>query len=93
MAILSKYNIYLDVLDCSVVKNPPTNAGDMGLIPGSGRYPGEENGNQLQYSWLWNPMDGETVGLQPMRSQKSQTRLSNNNNNIYLIYLVAFWLS
>ena len=31
-----------------VVKNPPTNAGDMrnvGLIPGSGRYPGEGNGN------------------------------------------------
>ena len=31
----------------SVVKNPPTNAGDMGLIPGSGRSPGGENGNPL----------------------------------------------
>ena len=33
------------------------NAGDMGLIPGSGRSPGEGNGNPLQYSCLENPMD------------------------------------
>ena len=41
----------------SVIKNPPANAGDMGLIPGSGRSPGGENGNPLQYSYLENPMD------------------------------------
>ena len=41
----------------SVVKNLPANAGDMGLIPGSGRSPGEGNGNPLQYSCLENPMD------------------------------------
>ena len=41
----------------SVVKNPPTNAGDMGLIPESGRSPGEGNGKPLQYSCLGNPMD------------------------------------
>ena len=57
MAILSKYNIYLDVLDCSVVKNPPTNAGDMGSIPGSGRSFREENGSPLQHSCLENPVD------------------------------------
>ena len=34
----------------SVVKNPPANAGDEGLIPGSGRYSGEGNGYPLQYS-------------------------------------------
>ena len=33
------------------------NVGDPGLIPGSGRSPGEENGNPLQYSCLKNPMD------------------------------------
>ena len=33
-------------------KNPPANEGDMGLIPGLGRSPGEENGNPLQYSCL-----------------------------------------
>ena len=41
----------------SVVKNPPVNAGDLGLIPGSGRPPGEGNGNALQYSSLENFMD------------------------------------
>ena len=39
------------------VKNPPADAGDAGLIPGSGRSPGEGNGNPLQYSCLGNPMD------------------------------------
>ena len=34
------------------------NAGDMNLIPGSGRSSGEGNGNPLQYSYLKNPMDG-----------------------------------
>ena len=33
-------------------KNPPANEGDMGLIPGLGRSPGEENGNPLQFSCL-----------------------------------------
>ena len=43
-----------------MVKNLPTNAGyagDMGLIPGLGRSPGEENGTPLQYSCLENSMD------------------------------------
>ena len=41
-----------------MVKNPPANAGDTGSIPqGSGRSPGEGNGNPLQYSCLENPMD------------------------------------
>ena len=35
------------------------NAGDPGLILGSGRFAGEGNGNPLQYSCLENPMDGE----------------------------------
>ena len=42
-----------------VVKNLPANVGDardMGLISGSGRSPGEGNGNPLQYSCLENPM-------------------------------------
>ena len=33
------------------------NVGDLGSIPGSGRYPGEGNGYPLQYSCLGNPMD------------------------------------
>ena len=41
----------------SVVKNLLANAGDVGLIPGSGRCPEEGNGNPLQYSCLENPKD------------------------------------
>ena len=41
----------------SLVKNL-ANAGDVDLIPGVGRCPGEGNGNSLQYSCLGNPMDG-----------------------------------
>ena len=44
--------------DCpggSAVRNPPANAGDMGSIPGLGRYPEEGKGNSLQYSCLGNP--------------------------------------
>ena len=40
-----------------VVKNPPANAGDTGLIPEWGRSPGGGNDNPLQYSCLENPMD------------------------------------
>ena len=42
-----------------VIKNPPANAGDIrgpGSVPGSGRSPGEGNGNPLQYACLENPM-------------------------------------
>ena len=42
----------------SEVKASASNARDLGLIPGSGRPPGEGNGNPLQYSCLENPMDG-----------------------------------
>ena len=41
----------------SVVKNLPTNAGNVGWSPGSGRSLEEGNGNPLQYSCLRNPMD------------------------------------
>ena len=44
----------------TVVKNLPANTGDVtdtGLIPWSGRFPGAENGNPLQYFCLKNPMD------------------------------------
>ena len=47
-------------LVAQTVKNLPDNIGDTrdaGSIPGSGRSPGEGNGNLLQYSCLENPMD------------------------------------
>ena len=45
-------------LDGSEVKASACNVGDRGSIPGSGRSPGEGNGNPLQFSCLENPMDG-----------------------------------
>ena len=51
-------------------KESACNAGDMGLIPGSGRSPGEGNGDPLQYSCLENPWTEEPDGLQSMRSQR-----------------------
>ena len=44
----------------SVVKNLPANVGDTSLMPESGRYPGEGNGNSLQYCCLGNPRDRGT---------------------------------
>ena len=41
----------------SVGKESACNVGDLGSIPGSGRSPGEGNGNPLQYSFLENPID------------------------------------
>ena len=55
----------------SVVKNPFANAGESGLIPGSGRSPGVGNGNRLQYSFLGNHVGKRASGLQSMGSQKS----------------------
>ena len=59
-----------------VVKNLPANARDvrdMGLIPGSGRSPGEGNGNPLQYSCLENPMDRGAWQAIVLRVTRSRT--------------------
>ena len=47
-------------------KESACNTGDMGSIPGSGRSPGEGNGNPFQYSCLENPWTEELGGLQSM---------------------------
>ena len=58
---------------CSVVKNPPANAGDAGSIPESGRSPGVGNSNPLQYSCLDNLMDREAWQATVHGVTKSQT--------------------
>ena len=55
----SQVSMYGGFLGGSEGKASACNAGDLGLIPGSGRSPGEGNGNPLQYSCLENPMDRE----------------------------------
>ena len=57
-------------------KNLPTNAGDMGSIPGSGRSPGGGNGNSLQYSCLESPMNRRAWRAIVHRVSKSWTQLS-----------------
>ena len=46
-------------------KESACNAGDLGSIPGLGRFPGKGNGNPLQYSLLENSMDENLVGYSP----------------------------
>ena len=58
-------------------KNLPVNAGDAGLIPGSGRSPGGGNGNPLQYSSLGNPVDKGAWQATVHGIAKRRTWLSN----------------
>ena len=58
-----------------VVKNPPANAGDVGLIPGSGRSPGGGHGKPLQYSYLENLTGGGLWWATVHSVAKSQTQL------------------
>ena len=51
-------------------KESTGNGGDLGSIPGSGRSPGEGNGNPLQYSGLENTMMEKPGGLQSVGSEK-----------------------
>ena len=57
--------------DSSVGKESTCNAGDLGSIPGLGRFPGEDKGFPLQYSGLEISMDSIVHGV-----SKSRTRLS-----------------
>ena len=59
-----------------MVKASGYNVGDLGSIPGSGRYPGEGNGNPLQYSCLENHMDRGAWWAAVHGVAKSRTRLS-----------------
>ena len=58
-------------------KESSCNVGDLGLILGLGRSPGEGNGNPLQYSCLENPMEGGTWQAIVYGVTKSRTQLSN----------------
>ena len=71
-----------------LVKNLPVNAGDardLGLIPVSGRSPGEGNGNPLQYSCLDNPMDKEPWQATVQRVVKSWTQLNRLSPQVALV--------
>ena len=61
-----------------MVKNPPVNAGDMGLTPGLGRSPGVGNGNPLQFSCLGNSMDRGAWQATVHGAAKNQARLGSH---------------
>ena len=77
------WNFYLNIifycmvtsLVAQMVKVSAYNVGELGLIPGLGRSPGEENGNPLLYSCLENPMDGwrSLVGYSPWGCKELDT--------------------
>ena len=72
-----------------MVKNLTTNAGDIGdvgLILGSGRFPGVENGSPLQYSHLGNPMDKGVLWVTVHGGAKSWTQLSTRHSTCILFY-------
>ena len=62
-----------------MVKTLPANAGDAGLIPGSGRSPGGGQANPLQYSCLENPRDRGAWRATVHVVVKSQTPLSTHD--------------
>ena len=67
------YSLLDDYSSCSSVsKESACNAGDLGSVPGLGRFPGEGKGYPLQYAGLENFMNGIDNGV-----AKSRTRLSN----------------
>ena len=66
-------------------------AGDVGLIPGSGRSPGEGNGYSLQYSCLENPMDRRSWWAIIHGVSKSQTQLSMHTYHSNVKELKSKW--
>ena len=71
-------------LVAQMVKASACSAGDLDLIPGSGRSPGEGNGNPLQYSCLENSMNGGAWWAIVHGVSKNQTRLS------YFTFFLSF---
>ena len=83
--------------DGSVIKTPPAkkkkkkesscnagDEGDAGLIPGSGRFPGGEHSNPLQYSCLGNPMDSP-AGYSPWGHKELALTEATEHACIYLV--------
>ena len=75
-------------------KESACNSGDLGLITGSGRSPGEGNGYPLQYSCLENSIEEKLGGLQSIQSMGSQrVRHSWVTNTFTYLYTIKCWKS
>ena len=74
----------MGIRDGSEVKNPPANAGDVDSVPGSGRSPGERNGNPLQYSYQDSPMDRGTCRATVHEVAKQDWATNHHHHQIHL---------
>ena len=72
----------------SVVKNPSANAGDEGLIPRSGRSPGEENGNSFVFLPRTSHRQRSLVGYSPLGCKKVEDTATNQQNWLIDFYIV-----
>ena len=76
-------------MECSIkgffggsVKNLSASAGDVGLNPRLGKFPGEGNGNLLQYSYLGNPTDREVWQVHGVANGQTSTHIQDLNLKI-----------
>ena len=74
---MARFHSFLRLGNFSAVRNLPASVEDVGLSPGSGESPREENVNPLQYYCLGNPMDRGAWWATVHRVTQSQTPLSN----------------
>ena len=70
----------------SVVKNPLANVGDVGSIPGSGRSPGEVNGNPPSIFTWEIPWTEESGGLSPCGCKRAGHDLVSEQQQMYIVY-------
>ena len=77
----------------SEVKASACNAGDLGLIPGLGKSPGEGHGNPFQYSCLENPMDGRAWWATVQGVAKSWTRLNDFTHSLTITENLILYFS
>ena len=74
-----------------MIKYPTANAGDAGSVPGSGRFPGEGNGNPLCYSCLENSVDR---GAWWATVHGDTTEQLTHTHTLHLVFLLQhFWYS
>ena len=79
-------NTYLASQGGSVVKKPPANKKDVSSVPRSARFPGEGDGNLVQYSCLGNSIDRVTwqTTIHRVAKESDMIQQLNNNKNTYL---------
>ena len=69
-----------------MVKNLPANAGDVGLIPGSGRSPGVGNGNPLQYSCR-GEFHGQRILVGYSPRDRKELDATEHTHTLYIVYM------